>query len=147
MKKNEIISNAVVCVYKDKKSNIYTAPLIFDNEECALRHFDNLSYKDINVCDYDLYLIGFYNNQFGEIDPLGDNNKYLLRSGDEYYDFVCKVKKSNLELDEIKKQYKNTIDSMIKFVKEKFINDDNFEFVKEFQDWMTNKSVGGNFNE
>lgn len=109
--------NSVICVYKDKKSGLYTAPLIFDNEECALRHFDNLSLKDANVCDYDLYLLGFYNNQFGEIELLTNGEKYLLRGGDYYYDYITKLKDFTNTALNLKTKYREEYVKVLDFAK------------------------------
>lgn len=150
-------SNKVVCVYKDKKANLYTAPLLFDSEETALRHFDNLSYKDVNVCDYDLYLLGFYNDLFGNIELLQNGEKYLLRAGDYYYDYVSKLKDFTNQALELKKIYREKLNQMTEFAKSCYkdifvgefdsVNDEDFD--KAFDYFLRNEYLnkGENVDE
>ena len=73
----------VVCVVYDVKGKIYTSPMTFNNEECAIRWFENLAEKDSTIIDYNLYLIGHFSETLGQIFPLNENSLYLLKSGNE----------------------------------------------------------------
>lgn len=91
----------VVCVFKDVRANIFTAPMVFDNEACAERYFASLVDKmGVKVCDYELYILGHYYDKTGDFLPLNDNAKYLLKSGIEYKDRV-----DLLEIKETKIKY------------------------------------------
>lgn len=98
----------VVVVFKDKKANIFTAPMLFENEECAIRYFDGMVVKmGSQVTDYDMYLIGHYYDKTGDFFPLSENSKLLIKSGDEY--------KSKVDIIE-------SCYSTIKFLNEKLEN-------------------------
>lgn len=57
-----VIKNVKICVVYDKVAMTYTAPMVFDNTECAVRWFNITS----NLCqtaeptDFELYEIGSY---------------------------------------------------------------------------------------
>lgn len=134
--------HSVVCVYKDKKSNIYTAPLIFDSEECALRHFDNMANRDLNVCDYDLYLIGHYSDAFGEIELLPNSEKYLLRSGDYYYEYISKLKDYTNNVNKLKNLYNEKYNHMLEFAKILYIGESSLtdeDFYNAFESFEKEK--------
>lgn len=64
----------------DKVANKYSAPMLFDNEECAVRYFKTaLVGKDSGIKDdYELYLIGDYSVDNGVLVPA---NHILLEKG------------------------------------------------------------------
>lgn len=121
--KESIKEIPVICVVKDKKGNIFTSPMTFQNEECAIRWFESLVQKgDTTVCDYDLYLLGHYSEAHGQIFPLNENSLYLLKSGDEYRSKLDIIESLKQDLNYFKEQntFKSSlIDKLVAKIKER----------------------------
>lgn len=58
----------LVLIY-DKVACMYSSPLIYDNIECAKRHFAQLikNQPNLNGDDYELYFLGNYDSKTGTI--------------------------------------------------------------------------------
>lgn len=102
-KKNKVerATLPVVCLIKDLRANIFTAPMVFDNEACAERYFSSIVDSiGIKITDYELYVIGHYYDKTGDFFPLSENTKYLLKTGVEYKDRVdlLSIKESKIQL-------------------------------------------------
>lgn len=56
----------LVLIY-DKVAGMYSSPLIYDNIECAKRHFYQLikNQPNLNGDDYELYFLGYYDPKIG----------------------------------------------------------------------------------
>lgn len=73
-----MISNSVltlcVCVIFDKVAGVYSAPMSFQNEECAKRYiFDSFSNK-LSASDYELYKVAEFNIENGKFITLDDKS-------------------------------------------------------------------------
>ena len=57
----------ILCLIYDKVAGMYSSPLIYDNIECAKRHFGQLikNQPNLNGDDYELYVLGNYNPKTG----------------------------------------------------------------------------------
>lgn len=57
----------VLCLIFDKVAGMYSSPLIYDNIECAKRHFGQLikNQPNLNGDDYDLYVLGNFDSKTG----------------------------------------------------------------------------------
>lgn len=58
----------LVLIY-DKVACMFSSPLIYDNIDCAKRHFAQLikNQPNLNGDDYELYVLGNYNPKNGEV--------------------------------------------------------------------------------
>lgn len=59
----------ILCLIYDKVAGMYSSPLIYDNIECAKRHFGQLikNQPNLNGDDYELYVLGNYDPKTGTI--------------------------------------------------------------------------------
>lgn len=69
----------VLCLIYDKVADLYSAPMLFDNESVAVRYFSNILEKTQNKCDYELYFIANYSDKTGIIYNI--DKKLLLKGG------------------------------------------------------------------
>ena len=66
---------SVLCVLKDAKSNVYFPPSVYDNQEAAKRSFHALIKRGTYFVfsnfptDFDLWLVGEYDDLSGTITP------------------------------------------------------------------------------
>ena len=58
---------AKLCVVYDKLADKYTAPLIFENDNCGQRWFETKVIDDVNCADYELYGLGDYDDKTAKI--------------------------------------------------------------------------------
>jgi hypothetical protein len=72
-----------VCCVRDSKVDAYFTPFFVQNEQVAIRSISNLV-KDpshnfaLNPSDYDLYLLGTYDDSVGKFD-LFDSPQHMLK--------------------------------------------------------------------
>lgn len=57
----------IVCSLFDRVSGIYSAPMTFQNIDCAKRFMNEKFYNNISASDYELYSLGFFNIETGEV--------------------------------------------------------------------------------
>lgn len=57
----------ILCLIYDKVAGMYSSPLIYDNIECAKRHFGQLikNQPNLNGDDYVLYFLGNFDPKTG----------------------------------------------------------------------------------
>lgn len=69
----------VICLIYDRIAGLYSAPMTFTNNDCAIRYFKNNICGKPNSIDLELYYCADYNQETGEIICV---NKVLLIKGD-----------------------------------------------------------------
>lgn len=58
---------SVLSVVYDKMAEMYTAPIVFENNNCAQRWFETKVIDDVNASDYELYTIAEYDDKTAKI--------------------------------------------------------------------------------
>lgn len=69
----------VLCLIYDKVADLYSAPMLFDNESVAVRYFSNILEKTPNKGDYELYIVANFNDKTGIISMI--EKKLLVKGG------------------------------------------------------------------
>lgn len=54
----------VICIY-DKVADVFSRPIVFDNEACATRYFKSLVINNPNKDDYELHHVGSFDFKTG----------------------------------------------------------------------------------
>lgn len=65
---------------RDKVSGLYSKPLPFENEACAKRYFNNLIACNKAKDDYELYYIGEFSFETGDVKS---SDKLLVLKGEQ----------------------------------------------------------------
>lgn len=69
--------NKIYNIY-DKVAKTYTMPLVFTNDDSAKRYFTTQFIDNPNKNDYDLYYLGDYDTELGQIIIDKDNDAVLI---------------------------------------------------------------------
>ncbi|QCS36605.1 nonstructural protein [Capybara microvirus Cap3_SP_478] len=84
------MTNNSICIVYDKVAKAYTAPMAFNNVDCAVRYFNSLMINEgDNATDYELYEIAAFSPDTG---VLSNVKMDLIKKGEVVKEVIANVK-------------------------------------------------------
>lgn len=95
----DLLASVCVCVVYDKVAETYSAPMVFDNVNCAIRWFA----LNTNLCttaeptDFELYSLGYYEPDNGKM-YVFEQKKFLVKGeiNDDYRRLIVQEAVNNV---------------------------------------------------